>query len=115
MPDTLQTTRTTLVESVPVESPAWAIRLEAKVDVALAQHGARLDNHANDLRDHEARLRTQEAREYVTPFVAQDHETRIREVESRKTVSPQALWTVVLGGVTGAAGLFGIVSQLIAK
>lgn len=50
-------------------------RLEGKVDVALAQHGADLKAHADDLADHEARLRVLEA----TP-----------------TVSPKTLWTVVV-------------------
>ena len=75
-------------------SPTWAIRLEAKVDVALAQHGARLDNHTADLAD---------------------HETRIREVEQRKTVSPTALWTAVLGGLSGAGVLVAIFNTLLTR
>jgi hypothetical protein len=78
--------------AVTDSSPSWAIRLEAKVDVALAQHGARLDNHTADLADHEARL---------------------REVEQRKTVSPWQLWLAVTGGVGTLAALAGLVSTLI--
>jgi type II secretory pathway component PulL len=73
------------------ESPAWAIRLEAKVDVALAQHGARLDNHSADLADHEQRL---------------------REVEQRKTVSPWQLWLAVSGGVATFATLVAVLTNL---
>jgi hypothetical protein len=51
-------------------------RMEAKVDVALAQHGARLDNVETDMTDHEARLRT---------------------LEAKQTVSPGKLWTAVSG------------------
>lgn len=72
--------------------PAWAIRLEAKVDVALTQHAARLDTHAAEIADHEARL---------------------REVESRRTVSPAGLWAAVLGGVSGAAALVGVITNLL--
>lgn len=50
-------------------------RLEGKVDVALAQHGADIKAHSEDLADHEARLRVLEA----TP-----------------TVSPKTLWTAVV-------------------
>lgn len=54
--------------------PVMFARLEAKLDVALAQHGAKLDKHDEDLRtvngrvdDHENRIRTGEARTVVTP------------------------------------------------
>lgn len=50
-------------------------RLEGKVDVALAQHGADLKAHADGLADHEARIRT---------------------LEAKPTVSPKALWTTVV-------------------
>jgi len=53
-------------------------RLEAKIDVALAQHGADLQNHKTKLDDHEARLRVQEA---------------------KPSVSPRVLWTTVTSGV----------------
>lgn len=50
-------------------------RLEGKVDVALAQHGADLKAHAADLADHEDRL---------------------RKLEANPTVSPKQLWAVVV-------------------
>ncbi|WIC90172.1 membrane protein [Arthrobacter phage VroomVroom] len=53
-------------------------RLEAKVDVALAQHGADIQNHKTSITDHEARLRV---------------------LEAKPTVSPRVLWTVVSSGV----------------
>jgi len=52
-------------------------RMEAKMDVALAQHGARLDSAESNLAD---------------------HETRIRVIEAKPTVSPGKLWTAVTGG-----------------
>lgn len=42
-------------------------RLEGKLDTALAQHGARLDEHATAVTDHELRLRTLEATSTVSP------------------------------------------------
>ena len=73
-------------------SPTWAIRLEAKVDVALAHQGARLDTHSADIAD---------------------HEMRIREVEQRRTVSPWQLWLAVTGGVGTLAALVGVLSTLL--
>lgn len=55
-------------------------RLEGKVDVALAQHGADIAMHGREIKDHEDRLRRLE----LTP-----------------TVAPRTLWTVVVS----AAGL----------
>jgi hypothetical protein len=55
-------------------------RLEGKVDVALAQHGADIAVHGREIKD---------------------HETRLRALENTPTVSPRTLWTVV----ASAAGL----------
>jgi hypothetical protein len=60
-------------------------RMEAKVDIALAQHGAEIKNQGEAVVDHEA---------------------RIRALESRSTVSPRTLWTTVVtasGLIMGAA------------
>lgn len=56
--------------SVPAadeEMPVWAVRLEAKVDVALARQGDRLDRHGDAIDDHETRLRAIETKPVVTP------------------------------------------------
>lgn len=44
-------------------------RLEAKLDVALTQHAGRLESHAEEIADHEARVRALENRPYVRPAV----------------------------------------------
>lgn len=62
-------------------------RMEAKVDIALAQHGAKLDEIAKDVID---------------------HETRVRVIEGRSTVTPTGLWTTVLGALTA----FGVLATL---
>lgn len=72
-------------------------RLEAKLDVALAQHGAKLDQHGSDIADHETRIRGVEAR----PIAPTDHETRLRTVESRPVITWRALMTAI--GVCAAA------------
>lgn len=64
-------------------------RMEAKMDVALAQHGAKISAHGDALDDHEERLRV---------------------VESRKTVSPGALWATV----GSAVAAFGVAAPYIA-
>jgi hypothetical protein len=52
-------------------------RLEAKVDVALAHHGASIDAHRREIDDHEGRL---------------------RRLEERRTISPRELWGAVGSG-----------------
>jgi len=81
------------------DMPAWAIRLEGKVDLVVAQQTQRLDSHAEDLKDHENRLRSLES---VQP---EDAKHRLRAVEERKTVAPAQLWIAVTSGVAaiGAA------------
>ena len=68
----------------PDEMPTWAVRLEAKVDVALGQHAARLDRH-DEIRD--------------------DHENRLRALEARRTVAPWQVWTAVIGAVPVIVGI----------
>lgn len=70
--------------------PVMFARLEAKLDVALAQQGAAIDDHDKAI---------------------DDHETRLRLVEARPTVSPRALWSAV----AGAAGLFAALSPLLER
>lgn len=79
------------------DMPAWAIRLEAKVDLVVAQQTARLDSHAEDLKDHENRLRSLEGSQ------PEDAKHRLRAVEERKTVAPAQLWTAVVTGL-GSVG-----------
>lgn len=67
-------------------------RLEGKVDAALAHQGARVDAHADDIADHEARLRVQEA---------------------RRTVSPLQLWTAFVSAVGAASAVVILIATLI--
>lgn len=92
MPDTV-TVNTVSTDDMP----AWAIRLEAKVDLVVAQQTARLDSHSEDLKDHENRIRSLEASQ------PEDAKHRLRTVEERKTVAPAQLWTAVVTGL-GAVG-----------
>lgn len=63
-------------------------RLEAKLDVALAQHSASIAQHDEAIEDHEARL---------------------RHLEETPTVSPSKLWTTV----SAAAGLIVSILMLV--
>ncbi|WP_229398158.1 hypothetical protein [Micromonospora okii] len=79
-------------------------RLEGKVDVVTAQHGAQLAEHARRIDDSEARLRAVEARPPVAPAV----DDRLRAVEARPVVTPRAVWAGVgtIGAlIVGAAGV----------
>lgn len=59
-------------------------RLEAKLDVAIAQHGARIETHEGQIDDHEVRLRT---------------------VEAKPVVTTKGLWSAVLGTVGAVTAL----------
>lgn len=87
-------------------------RMEAKVDVALAQHGADIKSQGRHLEDHEARLRLLEARPVsgedhearlrkLEAATGEDHEVRLRTLEAKPTVSPRVLWSTVasVGGL----------------
>ncbi|WP_166139610.1 hypothetical protein [Nocardioides ochotonae] len=75
---------------VPDESvPTWAVRLEAKVDVALARHGSQLDAHERDIADLRA--------------AAHEHDARLRALERVPAITPRQLGAAALG-VVGAVG-----------
>lgn len=84
-------------------APGWAVRLEAKLDVALAQHRAELDAHGRRLTDVESDVRRIEDDPRVSPEQIQDHEARLRSQEQKATVSPRTLAATV-AGVLGAVG-----------
>lgn len=81
------------------DMPAWAIRLEGKVDLVVAQQTARLDSHAEDLKDHETRIRKVESE------MPEDAKHRLRAVEERKTVAPAQLWIAGTAGIAAIGGL----------
>lgn len=70
--------------------PVMIARLEGKVDVALAQHGATISIHDADIAD---------------------HETRLRVVEAKSTVSARQLW----GAVCSAAGLIALAAPFLER
>lgn len=84
------------------DMPAWAIRLESKVDVALTQQGGRLDRHGEILDDHEKRMRAVESQDHPDA----ETEKRLRAIETKVVVTPaglaMALTTIfaALGGFT---------------
>ncbi|URQ05010.1 membrane protein [Arthrobacter phage Iter] len=69
-------------------------RLEGKVDVALAQHGADIAVHGKEI---------------------QDHEARIRALESTPTVSPRTLWTTVASAAGLAIAAFPLIQQIVSR
>lgn len=69
------------------DAPNWAVRLEAKVDIVIASHGADISDLKAASTDHEQRLRWLR--------------DKFAELESRPHVSPRVLWSVV----ASAAGL----------
>lgn len=83
----------------------WFARVEAKLDVALAQHGAKLDEHSRRIADVEQIQRRAEERPTANPVDVADHEARLRVVEQRPAVSPRAMWAgaATIAGIVGAA------------
>jgi hypothetical protein len=67
-------------------------RVEAKIDVVLAQHETKIQAHGDELADHESRLRV---------------------LESRATVSPRALWTTVSGAAVLLVTLSPVLTRLL--
>lgn len=83
------------------EVPAWAIRLEAKLDVALAQHAGRIDNHDREI---EA-LRTLHATSVAKCEEKTDGlDSRLDVIERTPAVTPKGL-AVTLSGVIAALGV----------
>ncbi|MGZ0151866.1 hypothetical protein ACXJJ3_32740 [Kribbella sp. WER1] len=83
-------------------------RFEAKLDVALAQHSAKLDQHDRELRD----LR-ELRKEAVTKLEAEDEKlaARVTALEQRPSVAPKALW----GAFVSAVGVIAALSPLLAR
>lgn len=80
--------------------PGWAIRLEAKVDIALAHHGTRLDSIETAVAD----LR-RDTKDVIEKKEVAHHaiEQRLLTLERQPTVTPRQLGATVLG-VIGAVG-----------
>ena len=70
-------------------------RLEAKLDVALAQHGAAIEEHTRAITELQASVRRIQDRPIATPDAVIDHEQRLRVVEARPTVSPRSVWSAI--------------------
>jgi hypothetical protein len=95
-------------------APGWAIRLEAKLDVALAQHGARLDEQAKDLVEISTRLDRIEDRPVATPEGMLDHESRLRTIEGTNYITGKALAAALLTTLSIAIALLAIFDRLAA-
>ncbi len=83
--------------NTPEVNVAFA-RMEAKLDVALALHGAKLEQHTSQI---------DSLREDANAL-----EVRVRTVESTPTVSPRTLGAVVVGGAGVLGALFPFLDRL---
>lgn len=87
-------------------------RLEAKVDVALTQTQARVDEHGRILQmvmrdrdDHDARLRAVESTRDVHTSQIDAAAAAIRALTDRVTGYRAPVWPAILSSVVGAVGL----------
>jgi len=78
--------------NVGTEIQVMFARLEAKLDVALAQHGAKIEQHGQEISELRTLLRKMEDRPVAQPEGLLDHEQRLRVMEGRPFVSPRQLW-----------------------
>jgi len=114
-------------EPPPESWPITVARLEAKLDVAIAQHGAQLQDHERRLGEHRAALNDHDTR--ITANALTTAETRsqaatvasdLKTLETRFSDSQSAdrnLLPVWIGIAVAAAGLVigPILSALLAK
>lgn len=99
----------TTIVTADENMPAWAIRLEGKVDLVVAQQTQRLNNHETEIADHETRLRG------IERDMPHDAHARLRAVEERKAVSPIQLWTAVCTGCGALASLTAVLTFILNK
>ena len=78
-------------------------RFEAKLDVALAHHSAKIEEHTRDIAD----LR-EERKAAIAKLEARDdaQEVRLREIEKVPTVTPRQL----AGAAVGVVGVIGVLA-----
>lgn len=69
--------------------PAWAVRLETKVDLVLSQHSAKID-------DHEVRIRAIDAAQ-----------------KAQRYVTPAQFWAGVIGAIAAASGLVTLLNWIV--
>lgn len=91
------------------EAPGWAVRLEAKVDVALAQHGAAIDALARDV----SAIRTEaEKVEEKTEAKIEALDGRVGTIERTPTVTPKGLAATIVTTVTGLVAFVTLLDRL---
>lgn len=95
-----------------VELRVTMARLEGKLDVALAQHGAKLEQHSKELVDLRRDVSRIEDAPAPTVETQADHEQRIRAVESKSTVSPAGLTGALVTTFTIAGAVIAIIDRL---
>lgn len=86
-------------------------RFEAKLDVALAQHGAKLEQHGQEIGEIRARVVKMEDAEKASPAQVEDLERRTRFLERTPTVSPKQLGAAFVAAV----GVIATVSPLLER
>ena len=98
---------------IPEDAPGWAIRLEAKLDIAIAQHGQAIESLSREVsglrRDAERKGEKLEATDV-------DLDKRVDALERSNFVTPKGLWAALGGTVgllVGVATLINAVSNLI--
>lgn len=95
--------------SMDSDIPAWAIRLEAKVDVALAHHGSAIETVKRDLA-----LMAADTDKKITAVqtVVEKVDTRVDDLERANFITPKGLGLVVVSTVTGCVGFITLMDRL---
>lgn len=94
---------------IPEDAPGWAIRLEAKLDIAIVQHGQAIESLSREVSD----LRSERQRD-VERLEAADStlDGRIDAHDRANYITPRQLWTAILGGAALVAAVTPFVERI---
>lgn len=94
---------------VPEDAPGWAIRLEAKLDIAIVQHGQALDHLSREVenarRDHEREVARREVAD-------KSLDERLDVLERSPFVTTKGMWTALVSSVAVGGGAVAIVNSV---
>lgn len=78
--------------------PGWAIRLEAKIDVALAHHSAELTNLDKEVE--------------VVKTDVKAIDARVDTIERSNYITPKGLFAAIAGSLSGTAAFIAVLDRL---
>lgn len=93
---------------IPEDAPGWAIRLEAKLDIAIAQHGQAIESLSREVADLR-RERERDVERLDKADAAAD--ARIDAHDRANYVTAKGLFAALAGTIAGLAGLAALINS----